>query len=90
MGAGEAPQTVPPVDGYGAPQDPAAIAAGGLAGGYTQMAGYDAQPPAEGGEPKPAAENPYSGGDAYGYGQQPMNPMYQINQMMYGGQGSGQ
>ena len=88
MGSGEAPQTVPPVDGYGAPQDAAAIAAGG----YAQVAGYggDAQPPAEGGEAKLAAENPYSGGDAYGYDQQPMNQMYQMNQMMYGGQGGGQ
>jgi YTH domain-containing family protein len=71
---------------------------GALMGGYGTTPGLYAQDaatqqPGGGGDaaaaPAPQENfHPYSGaGDSYGYGAQQMNPMYQMNSIMYGGQG---
>ena len=58
-------------------------------GNYAEPSGAPAS--AQGGPPQGYGGAYGGGADGYGYGGQPgMNPMYQMDQMMYGGQGGPQ
>ena len=73
-------------------QDQLPPCVGGLIGGYGQpQGGYGQEAGVDAAAAPTSQENPYSGvGDNYGYAAQQMNPMYNMNAMMYGGQGGGQ